>query len=486
MGQSAVSAALDILGQADELHALAREHPVAFIREVLGAKPWDVQERIVRSVFANRRTAVPSCHASGKSFITARIMLTFLFAFPGAKVVSTAPTDRQVVAILWSEFAAAHGGALVPLGGELTLQEYHLDRDWFAIGFAAPAYDPNRFQGFHAPHILVVTDEAAGISPTIMEQIEGIASGGDAHILQIGNPVDPTSSFALECETPGTEVISIDAFQTPNFTGFGIVEEDLGTGAWHTKIGATPLPYPQLITPQWAADVFSKWGAKSPRYISRVRGRFPDVVKHAIYGEEMGRAKAEARITRVPHDETLPVSTAWDLGINKGGNMAIWFFQTVGREVRLIDYRQGLGKGLPEWWRELQALAQERRFSWEEHIAPHDIGVTELGTGKTRLEVAAGLGLRFSIAPKLSIDDGLDLAKALLSRCVFDAHYCRDGLAALRSYRYEWDEVLGVRSRRPLHDWASDGADAFRTLAVGREERTLRRTGSRRDYRWMA
>lgn len=480
-----MSAALDLEAQAAEFHGFAQADPVAFVRDVLGGDPWPVQERIVRSVFANRRTAVPSCHASGKSWISARIILAFLYAFPGAKVISTAPTDRQVRAILWSEIGAAHANAGLPLGGDLNQQELRLARDWFAMGFTADEYDDSKFQGFHAPHILIVVDEAAGVSPSIMEQIEGIASGGDAHILLIGNPTDPGSAFAADCAAAETQTIPIDAFDTPNFTAFGLAEADLVGGRWREKVNNRPLPYPQLITPEWAAEVFAKWGPKSPRYQARVRGRFPEVVEHAVYGEEMRRAKTEARVTHVPHDERLPVDTAWDLGRHDA--TAIWFFQVLGREVRLVKYVEGTGRSIPEWWRELQILREQKRWTYGEHIAPFDIEVTEIGTGKTRLETARGLGLHFRVVPRtVKIGDGIDLARSLLGRCVFDQSECAEGIQALSSYRYEFDEVRKIRSPQPVHDWASHGADAFRTLAAGLEEPQVRAPARRRNYQWMA
>src|SRR5262249_30023346 len=106
--------------------------PLWTVREVLGGRPWPTQARIVESVWANRHTAVPACHASGKTWVAAQIIVAFLYAFPGSRVIATAPTDRQVRQVLWPEVARAHANARVPLGGELTTEKLQLDPDWFA------------------------------------------------------------------------------------------------------------------------------------------------------------------------------------------------------------------------------------------------------------------------------------------------------------------------------------------------------------------
>lgn len=97
------------------------------------------------------------------------------------------------------------------------------------------------------------------------------------------------------------------------------------------------------------------------------------------------------------------------------------------------------------------------------HVAPHDIKVRELSTGKSRLEVAAGLGIAFEVAPMLPVLDGIEAVRAALPRCVFDEERCAEGIRGLEHYRKEWNDALGVYRNQPLHDFASHPADAFRT-----------------------
>ena len=183
-------------------------------------------------------------------------------------------------------------------------------------------------------------------------------------------------------------------------------------------------------------------------------------IKGAYYGKQMAEAQEQDRVGKVPCDPRLPVHTAWDLGV--GDATAIWFFQTLGPEIRIIDYYEESGEGLPHYAKVLD----EKGYKYGEHWAPHDIQVRELGSGKSRIETAKMLGITFRIVPNLSIDDGINAVRNTIPRCWFDAKTCELGLQALRNYRKEYDDRRQEYKPRPLHDWSSHAADAFRYLAV--------------------
>lgn len=193
---------------------------------------------------------------------------------------------------------------------------------------------------------------------------------------------------------------------------------------------------------------------------------FEAAIVGSYYGKLMAAAEAEkpARIGKVPWEPTIPVVTAWDLGI--GDSTAIWFCQQVGKEVRLIDYYETSGVGLDHYAKVLGA----KPYVYAEHLVPHDAEVGELGTGKKRTEVMASLGMKTRTVAKMPVDDGIQAARNLIPRCWFDAEKCQRGLEGLRQYRREWDEKLKAFRARPLHDWTSHGSDAFRYLAVGLKE----------------
>lgn len=202
-------------------------------------------------------------------------------------------------------------------------------------------------------------------------------------------------------------------------------------------------------------------------YAQEYECSFEASVKGAIYAKEIEAARAAGRITRVPIDPALPVDTDWDLGI--GDSNAIWFSQSLrSGEVRLIDYEEASGEGLPYYAKVLQ----QRGYTYGKHWAPHDIQVRELGSGKSRLDTARELGIRFEITPRLSasaageVEDGIHAARLFFARCWFDAERCKAGLETLSNYRRDYNTRLHEFKATPVHDWASHGADAFRGLAV--------------------
>ena len=230
-----------------------------------------------------------------------------------------------------------------------------------------------------------------------------------------------------------------------------------------------------------AAELAAAKGAMSAsEYAQEFECSFDAAIRGAYYATEIAAAEAAGRIAGVAPEPRLPVHTAWDLGI--GDATAIWFYQLAGREIRLIDYYENSGVGLDHYARELQ----RKGYVYGEHILPHDARVQELGSGKTRVETLTALGFRPRVLASHKLDDGISAARLLLARCWFDAEKCARGLEALRHYRCEWDPRRQAFRERPLHDWASHGADAFRYLAMGlREETQERMPKIVYDDRWI-
>ena len=188
---------------------------------------------------------------------------------------------------------------------------------------------------------------------------------------------------------------------------------------------------------------------------------FEASVKGAIYAAELAACRAAGRVTRVNVEPLLPVDTTWDLGV--GDATAIWFTQSLrSGEVRVIDYYEASGEGLPHYARVLQ----ERGYLYGQHWAPHDIQVRELGSGRSRLETAATLGIKFKVCPNIPIEDGIHAARMLFPVCWFDADKCKAGLEALQHYRRDYNTRLNEFKDTPVHDWSEHGSSAFRYLAV--------------------
>lgn len=183
----------------------------------------------------------------------------------------------------------------------------------------------------------------------------------------------------------------------------------------------------------------------------------------AIYAKELGEAATEGRICSVPYDKAALVHTAWDLGV--GDDTCIWFWQAVGKEVRLIDYYANRGQPITHYL----GLLNQKGYAYGQHYVPHDAEARERWTANTMTQVAEEQGFRMQVLPREDVEQGINAVRMLFSRCWFDEAKCREGLDALMNYRREYAEKLGQFKPVPLHDWASHGADAFRYLAMSVE-----------------
>jgi len=189
---------------------------------------------------------------------------------------------------------------------------------------------------------------------------------------------------------------------------------------------------------------------------------FRAAIEGSYYGEQMGVARSEGRIGHVAYDPAIPVYTFWDLGMRD--SMTIWFAQFVGREVHLIDYYENSGQGLKHYIKVLR----DRPYVYAEdgHWAPQDIKVRELGSGVSRWETARELGIEFRVGQEHNLQDGIDAVRNVIPFCWFDATKCQRGIECLEAYRTAWNDKLERFDDKPLHDWSSHGADAFRYLSV--------------------
>jgi phage terminase large subunit len=213
------------------------------------------------------------------------------------------------------------------------------------------------------------------------------------------------------------------------------------------------------------------------QYAQEFECSFDAAVVGSYYGKPMMRAEAERRMAPVPYDPAALVWTSWDLGIRDA--TAIWFAQVVGREIRVIDYYEASGVDLGHYVREIHS----RPYVYAGHIVPHDAQAKELGTGKSRLEVLANLGLKhITLAPLHRIEDGINAVRMLLPRCWFDQAKCARGIDALKLYRADYDDKLKALRAHPVHDWTSHAADSFRYLAMTLDGRQVRGFYRRIEY----
>ena len=193
---------------------------------------------------------------------------------------------------------------------------------------------------------------------------------------------------------------------------------------------------------------------------------FEAAILGAYFGREMLEAERAGRIGVVEYEPDLLVHTAWDLGV--GDSTAIWLFQQLAGQIRVIGYYEASGYAVQHYVEYLNGLGYTYGTDW----LPHDARVREWtnadpeGKAKSRVQTLLELKRNVRIVPSQKLDDGINAARRALPKAVFDAKRCERGLECLRQYRREWDDKLKTFRDTPLHDWSSHGASAWRYLAL--------------------
>ena len=193
---------------------------------------------------------------------------------------------------------------------------------------------------------------------------------------------------------------------------------------------------------------------------------FEAAILGAFYGQEMRHITDSQRITTVDYDPMFPCHTSWDLGFND--STAIWWFQVVYGEIRVLDYHQSNGKAIPYYTGLLEQKEAEFGYKYGTHYLPHDARAKTLASGGKSIieQISTKIDIKqLKIVPNLSLQDGIQATRLALMRCWFD-NKCEEGIECLRQYQREYDEDKKVFRDKPRHDWTSHGSDAFRYLAV--------------------
>ena len=387
-------------------------------------KPREYQKQVHNSL---KRFNVLVCHRRfGKSVLSINELIKTAAAKPRSLCAFIAPTYRQGKAIAW-EYLKYYTKPLMYLGGSRNETELRIDlfNESRIQIFGADNPDSIRGMGFDA----VVLDEYAIMSPRVWTEIVRPAvSDKLGWVLFIGTPMGHNQFWEI-----------YDFAQR-------------GHKDWYAKLyrasDTQVIPDDELEQAQ---------AIMTPeQYEQEFECSFTAAVSGSYYGRLITKADNENRIGVVPVDSHVGVETWWDLGI--GDSTAIWFIQRIGNEIHAVDYYETSGESLAHY----ADVLEERGYAYSRHVAPHDIQARELGTGKSRLEVANELGIDFEVAPKLEVDHGIESVRNTLPHCYFDREKCKVGLDALRQYRKQWDDKNQVFKNKPLHDWCSHAADAFR------------------------
>ena len=357
---------------------------------------------------------------------------------PRPRVAFVAPTFTQAKRIAW-DYVKYYAGVVPNVSFNET--ELRVDFPNGARLMLLSAENPDSLRGIYLD--LCIFDEFGMQNPRVWgEVVRPALSDRQGAAVFLGTPAGHNHFFDL-MEQAKSEV-----------------EE--GSDQWYWKIARASETN---IVKEEELDAAKKQMTPE-QYEQEYECSFTAAIIGAYYAKLLGDADDDGRITRIPYDPAYPVHTAWDLGVND--STAIWFAQIFrGGAVNVIDYYENSGVGLDHY----ADILRQKDYSYGDHLAPHDINVQELGSGKSRLETAYSLGIRFRVVPKMKIADGINAARMLLPRTYFDKDRCATGIEMLRGYRQEWDDKRKVFRDRPLHDYTSHAADAFRYLAIGLENK---------------
>ena len=184
----------------------------------------------------------------------------------------------------------------------------------------------------------------------------------------------------------------------------------------------------------------------------------------------MDKAREQGRVCNIPHDPSLPVHTAWDMG--KDGTAIIFFQLPRGGAIHCINEYHDKDGDMPKHVRVIRDFETRFEYTYGEHIGPWEVISHDYATGDTREKMARDLGIRFKAAPKMSRDEGISAVQAVFPQLLFDRTNCGYLVDALASYQRKRNKQTREWLADPVHNWASHPADALRYLVIGRSRKT--------------
>ena len=201
------------------------------------------------------------------------------------------------------------------------------------------------------------------------------------------------------------------------------------------------------------------------QYAQEMECDFTAAVAGTYYAEIIQQLEQNEQIKKQHmYDPNQPVHAACDLGFSD--STAFWFWQTRPDGVAVIDYYESHGKPLEHYFE----MLEDKPYQYETIWLPHDARAKTLQTGRSTIEQfverMGSADTHVTITPQLKLQHGIDAARMVLKHCHFDQEQCEDGIETLRAYKRKYDETTKSYANKPLHDWSSHGADAFRYLSL--------------------
>ena len=200
-------------------------------------------------------------------------------------------------------------------------------------------------------------------------------------------------------------------------------------------------------------------------------GGYETITAGAYYATQIARAYEEERVGRVARDPLLPVRAFWDIGGTgaRADARAIWIAQFVGKEIRILDYRETQGQELGE---DIHWL-HENGFDKAIMVLPHDGATNDRVYNVSYQSSLHAAGFNVQVVPnqgKGAASKRIEAARRMFPSCWFNQDKVQEsGLLALGHYHEKIDphRMIGLG---PEHDWSSHCADAFGLMAISYEK----------------
>ena len=239
----------------------AQAEPIFFCREIIGVEPWDYQLKILHDLGLESQVAAHTGHGIGKTSLGSWALLWFIFTRNESKVITTAPTWRQVADLLWSEVHKwARKMDLEKMGWtfpyKLLDTRLEVEQEWYAVGESTD--EPEKIEGYHAPSIMYITDESKAIPDKIFDSMAGGMTSAESKHLMLSTPGASQGKFYRVCtnkaEKGDWKIHHVDA-------------EDVAVSTNGVQ-----------VSKKWIENRKKVWGPSSGIYQLRVKGLFVDMV----------------------------------------------------------------------------------------------------------------------------------------------------------------------------------------------------------------
>ena len=295
---------LDTLLAADLPH-----HPEIFLDSILGANLWCRQREIAESVWKYKQTFAQTGNSVGKTWLAGRLALTFFYCWATTgertRVIIVGAKFDQLRMQTWAEVRSAYTGSKFPLGGDLRARELFLDpnsQDSYIGIFGTDKDNPERIQGFHAPNLLIISEESSVLDDKIAEALESCATSANSRMLFIGNPIRTAGFFYNRCTDPANDSLREAGIRN-------VIE-----------ISTLEAP-PHIADPDWVESKRSDWGEHSPMWQARILGKFPLSSDDAVI--PLGAIEEACSKERLDFIRPDPTMRSFAMDIARGGDDSV-------------------------------------------------------------------------------------------------------------------------------------------------------------------